>query len=172
MSMRVPAARTIASRTRRVSRGEYDGMKDTTTTMAIESAKPLLTLALSQGSAHHSEIDPFFLLLSPRPTRRYFPNRHLTRCAFRAIILATSYSLILAASYSPTLPASYPLSFSPPAPSLTSYSSRCIVQLPAGCHSESCANHVTKLTIILAVSYLQSYLPHPTCYRPRHRHPH
>jgi len=63
----------------------------------------------------------------------------------------------------------YLLSFSPPAPSLTSYSSRCIVQLPAVCHSESCANHVTKLAIILAVSYLQSYSPRPTCYRPRRR---
>jgi len=61
--------------------------------MAIESANPLLTLALSQGSAHHSQIDPFFLLLSPRPTRRHFSNRHLIRCAFLTIILAASYSL-------------------------------------------------------------------------------
>jgi len=52
MSMRVPAVRTIASRMRRISRGEYDSMKDEMSTMAIESAKPLLTLALSQGSAH------------------------------------------------------------------------------------------------------------------------
>jgi len=57
MSMRVPAARTIASRMRQVSRGEYDGMKDATSTMTIESAKPLLTLALLQGSAHSSLID-------------------------------------------------------------------------------------------------------------------
>ena len=55
--MRVPAVRTIASRTRRVSRSEYDGMKDVTSTMAIESAKPLLMLALAQGSAHSSHID-------------------------------------------------------------------------------------------------------------------
>jgi len=47
MSMRVPVARTIVSRTQRVSRGEYDGVKDTTSTMAIESVKPPLTLALS-----------------------------------------------------------------------------------------------------------------------------
>ena len=61
MSMRVPAARTIASRTWRVSHGEYDGMKDVTSTMAIESAKPLLTLALSQGLARSSLIDrPLF----------------------------------------------------------------------------------------------------------------
>jgi len=61
MSMRVPAVRTIASRIRRVSRGEYDGVKDTTITMAIESAKPPLTLALSQGSAGSSLVDrPLF----------------------------------------------------------------------------------------------------------------
>jgi len=52
--MRVSAARTIVSRTQRVSCGKYDGMKDATSMMAIESAKPLLTLALSEGSAHHS----------------------------------------------------------------------------------------------------------------------
>jgi len=65
-----------------------------------------------------------------------------------AIVLAagTLIDIILAASY--------PLLFSPPAPSLTSYSSCCIVQLPTVCHSESCANHVTKLAIILAASYL------------------
>jgi len=61
MSMRVPAVRTIASRMWRVSHGEYDGVKDATSTMAIESAKPLLMLALSQGSAHSSLIDrPLF----------------------------------------------------------------------------------------------------------------
>jgi len=57
MSMRVPAARTIASRTRQVSHSEYDGMKDATSTMAIENTKSLLTLALSQGSARSSLID-------------------------------------------------------------------------------------------------------------------
>jgi len=41
------------------------------------------------------------------------------------------------------------------------YSSHCIVQLPTVCHSERCANHVTKLAIILAASYLQSYSPRP-----------
>jgi len=39
-------------------------------------------------------------------------------------------------------------------------------------HSESCTNLVTKLTIILTASYLQSYSPRPTCYRPRRGHPH
>jgi len=55
--MRVSAARTIASSTWRVSHGEYDGVKDAMSTMAIESAKPLLTLTLSQGSACSSLID-------------------------------------------------------------------------------------------------------------------
>jgi len=93
-----------------------------------------------------------------------------TRHVLLAIVLAagTLIDIILAASYL--------LSFSPLAPSLTSYLSRCIVQLPAVCHSESCANHVTKLAIILAVSYLQSFSPCPTCYRPcrrrcAHHHP-
>ena len=40
------------------------------------------------------------------------------------------------------------------------------------CHSESYANLVTKLAIILAASYLQSYTPRPTCYRPCRWHPH
>jgi len=99
-------------------------------------------------------------LYSPRLTCNH------TRCILLAIVLAagTLIDIILAASY--------PLSFLPLAPSLTTYSSRCIVQLPAVCHSESCANHVTKLAIILAASYLQSYSPCPTCYRPRRRHPH
>ena len=93
-----------------------------------------------------------------------------TRHVLLAIVLAagTLIDIILAASYL--------LSFSPLAPSLTSYLSRCIVQLPTVCHSESCANHVTKLAIILAVSYLQSFSPCPTCYRPcrrrcAHHHP-
>jgi len=55
--MRTPAARTTASRTRRVwlqvRHGDYYGVKDATSTMAMESAKPLLTLALTQGSARH-----------------------------------------------------------------------------------------------------------------------
>jgi len=89
-----------------------------------------------------------------------------TRRVLLTIVLAagTMIDIILAASD--------PLSFSLPAPSLTSYSSRCIVQLPAVCHSKSCANHVTKIAIILAASYLQSYSPRPTSYRPRCRHPH
>jgi len=82
------------------------------------------------------------------PLPSYLPRR---TCSYiRRILLA----LILAASYS--------LSFSPPAPSLTSYSSRCMVQLPAVCHSKSCTNHVTKLAIILVASYSPLYLPRLT----------
>jgi len=83
-----------------------------------------------------------------------------TRRVLLAIVLAagTLIDIILAASY--------PLLFSPPAPSLTSYSSRCIVQLPAVCHSESCANHVTKLAIILAASYLLSSSQPAACSSP------
>jgi len=77
-----------------------------------------------------------------------------------AIVLAagTLIDIILATSY--------PLSFSPPAPSLTSYSSCCIVQLPAVCHLESCANHVTKFAMILAASYLLSSSPPVACSSP------
>jgi len=108
-------------------------------------------------------------------SRRQDPHGHHTGPVLLAIILAASYSL----AYSPRptryrprrqpphghhtrrvlLAASYSLSFSPLAPSLTSYLSRCIVQLPAVCHSESCANHVTKLAIILTASYLLSSSP-------------
>jgi len=44
--------------------------------------------------------------------------------------------------------------------------SRCL------CHSESCANLVTKLAVVLAACYMQSYSPYPTCYCPRRWHPH
>ena len=101
-------------------------------------------LTLSQSSPSYS----------PRLTCNH------TRRVLLAIVLAagTLIDIILAASY--------PLAFSPPAPSLTSYASRCIVQLPTVCHSESCANHVTKLAIILTASYLLSSLPPAACSSP------
>jgi len=101
-------------------------------------------LTLSQSSPSYS----------PRLTCNH------TRRILLAIVLAagTLIDIILAASY--------PLSFSPPAPSLTSYLSRCIVQLPAVCHSESCANHVTKIAIKLAASYLLSSSPPVACSSP------
>ena len=97
----------------------------------------------------------------------------------QALVMAWRFSL---PSYSPhrtcshtrrvllalILTASYSLSFLLPAPSLTSYSPRCIVQLPAVCHSESCANHVMKLAIILVASYSTLYPPRLTRSHTRH----
>ena len=51
------------------------------------SAKPLPTLALAQGSASSSLLDPFFLLLSPRP-RYSSSSYHATKLA---IVVAASY---------------------------------------------------------------------------------
>ena len=105
----------------------------------MESAKPLLTLALSQDSARSSLIDPFFLLLSPRPTRRHFPHRHFTRRAFLTTLLATILfiDIVLVTSYCTT-------------------SHRC------SCHSERCAKYVTKLAIILVASFSPPYSPRLT----------
>jgi len=127
-------------------------------------------------------------LRTPHCVLYNFPVSVALRAALTLSQSSPSYSLRLTCNYTHhvllaiiltagtlidiILAVSYPLWFSLPAPSLTSYSSRCIVQLPAICHSESCANHVTKLAIMLAASYLQSYSPCPTCYRPHHRHPH
>jgi len=116
-----------------------------------------------------------------------------TRRVLLAIVLAagTLIDIILAASYS--------LSSSPVAPSLTSYSSLCIVQLPgvsvtlraALTLSQSSPSYLPHLTcnhtrrvllaivlaaatlidIILAASYACSYCPQPTRYRSRRRHP-
>ena len=107
--------------------------------MAMESAKSLLTLALLQGLARSSLIDPFFLLLSPHPTRRHFPHRHFTRHVFLATLLAAILliDIVLVTSYCTT-------------------SHRC------SCHSERCAKHVTKLAIILVMSFSPPYSPHLT----------
>jgi len=83
--------------------------------------------------------------------------------------LVTKLAIILAASYLQSyFAASYSLSSSPLAPSLTSYSSLCIVQLPGV--------SVTLRAVLTMSQSSQSYLPCPTCYRPRrrwcaHRHP-
>jgi len=89
---------------------------------------------------------------------------HLTCNHTRRVLLA----IVLAAGtlIDIILTAFYPLSFSPLAPSLTSYSSRCIVQLPTVCHSESYTNHVTKPAIILATSYLLLSLLPAACSSP------
>jgi len=90
--------------------------------MSDERAEPYESASVSNGLALSIAI---ILIVSFTPS--YSP--HLTCSHTHHVLLA----LILAASYS--------LSFLPPAPSLTLYSSRCIVQLPAVCHSDSCANH-------------------------------
>ena len=107
--------------------------------MAMGSAKPLLTLALSQGSARSSLIDAFFLRLSPGPTRRHFPHRHFTRHAFLATLLAAILliDIVLITSYCTT--------------------SRCY-----SCQSERCAKHVTKFAIILVASCSPPYSPRLT----------
>ena len=91
------------------------------------------------NSARSSLIVPFLLPISPRPTRRHFSYGHLTRHVFLAMLLAAILliDIILITSYCTT-------------------SHRCY------CHSESCANHVTKLAIILIASFSPSYLPHLT----------
>jgi hypothetical protein len=73
-------------------------------------------------------------------------------------------------------PASSPLSL------LTSYWSRCIVQLVTLCHLERCGNNLTKLVDHLGVSYWlssavlasssTSYFSHHTCYHLCCQHPH
>ena len=126
------------------------------------------------ASACPSLLDPFFLLLSPCPrysssffalasyspssnppclTSRHFPHRHLTRRAFLATLLA---AILTAIKLIDILLIDIVL--------LTSY---CTTSRRCSCHSESCANHVTKLAIILAASYSLSSSPRPSRYRPR-----
>jgi len=80
--------------------------------------------------------------------------------------LALSIAIVLVTSFTPSyrhdlLAASYSLSPSPLAPSLTSYSSLCIVQLPGV--------SVTLRAALTMSQSSQSYSPRPSCYRPRHR---
>jgi len=116
--------------------------------------------------------------------------------------LLPSYSLRLSRHHTrrDLLATSYSLSSSPLAPSLTSYSSLCIVQLPsvsvtlraALTLSQSSLSYSPRLTcnhtrrvllaiilaagtlidIILATSYTRSCSLWPTRYRSRYRHPH
>jgi len=106
--------------------------------MSDEQAEPYESTSDSNGLALTTTI---VLVTSFTPSYLLHLTCSHTRRVLLAVILAASYLLL----------------FSPLAPSLTSYLSHCIVQLPAVCHSESCANHVTKLAIIRITSYLQSY---------------
>src|SRR3978361_2526717 len=90
------------------------------------------------------------------------PTRHQTRCIVLAIILAALYS----PSYAPH-PTRYRPSRRHP------HWHRILVTLYCTtsryvCHSESYANHVTKLaTVILVASYSPSYSPHCTRHHTR-----
>jgi len=90
---------------------------------------------------------------------------HETRRSSRRVLLAIIHAagividIVLVASY---LLSSTPPASSPPS-SLTSYSSRQIVQLPTVCPSESCANNSRSSSI---------FSPRLTCYHPRRQHPH
>jgi len=145
-------------------------------------------------------MDPFFLLLSPHPTCRHFPNQHLTRCAFLATILTVSYSL----SYllRPTCPHSLR-----PTPYrshhwhphwhrtrhvvlynlLLSVTPRAVITMSQSSPSYSprlTCNHThrvllafvlaagTLIDIILTASFARSYSPRPTRYCSHRRHPH
>jgi len=102
----------------------------------------------SEIYANHVTKLAIILLVSFMPS--YLPC--LTRFHTHHVLLA----LILAVSYL--------LSSLLPAPSLTSYSSLCIVQLPS-----------MSVTLRAALTMSQSspsYSPHPTCYHPRHWCPH
>jgi len=107
--------------------------------MAMESGKLLLTLALSQGLARSSLIDPFLLLLSPRPTCRHFPHRHFSRRTFLATLLAAILltDIVLITSY-------------------------CTTSRHCSCNCERCAKHVTNLAIILVASFSPPYSLHLT----------
>ena len=134
--------------------------------MSMQSAKPFLTLAL---------LDPFFLFLSPRPRysssffalpsfstpsnsccliRRHFPDQHLTRRAFLATLLAAI----------PT-PIKHIDIHHNDIVLITSY---CTSSRRCSSHSQSCANHVPNLAIILAASYSLSSSPRLSRSHSRH----
>ena len=104
-------------------------------------AKPCVSASVSNGLALCIDIilaTSYSLLSSPRLTR--FHSRHV----LLPIVLAAGVliDIVLVTVYSTT--------------------SQCL------CHSESCANHVTKLAIILAVSYSLSSSPRLTRSHSRH----
>jgi len=100
-----------------------------------EQAEPCISASVSNGLPLCIDIilaASYSLSSSPRLTRSH--SRHV----LLAIVLAAGVliDIVLVTVYSTT--------------------SRCL------CHSESCSNHVTKLTIILAASYSLSSSPHLT----------
>jgi len=148
--------------------------------MSMQSAKPLPTLALTQGSASSSLLDPFSLLLSPSPrylssslhchhTRRHQTNDILFVDIFLIVIFLMNIFLINILLVAPFL-----LRYSPPSSlpsntstssSTTSYSSHCIVPAPT-------TVPVTRRAVLTMPQSLPSCSPPPTSYRPRRQHPH
>jgi len=143
-----------------------------------QTRQVLLATTLVTFTRHHTRRVASYSLSSSPPvssSTSYLSRRivHLpavcpsASCANNVTKLAD----LLAASYSPSYTSSltrlhtrrvvsYLVSSSPPISSSTSYSSRRIVQLSTVCPSESCANHFTKLAIILVASYsLLSLVP-------------
>jgi len=152
--------------------------------MSMQSAKPLLILALMQGSACSSLLSrPLFsspftvssilvvILRISIILAAMLTAIKLIDILLIDIVLITSYCTSShhsschsesCANYFPTLviilAASYSLSSSPPAPSLTSYLSLCILQLPG-----------VSVTLRAAITTSQSspsYSPCPTRYCP------
>jgi len=109
------------------------------------------------------------LNMMPRATNPPLLSSHFIIRATIALITSYLLSSTLAANSSPPS-------------SSTSYSSYRIVQLPTVCHSESCANNLTKLVDLLAAFYVQSSKPPAssstsyssglTYYHSRRRYPH
>jgi len=143
--------------------------------MSMQSAKPLPTLALAQGSASSSLLDPFFfsfhLVLDTRrrPSHCHHTHRHqINDILFVDIFLVDIFliNILLVAPfllrYSP--PSSLPSNTSTSS-STTSYSSHRIVPAPT-------AVPVSRRAVLTMPKSSPSCSPPPTSYRPRCRHPH
>jgi len=140
----------------------------------------------SESCANHVSNIAIILAASYLRSSSLRLTRAESRYVLLAIVLATStlIDIILVTVYSTTsrclcnsescanhvtklaiiLATSYLLSSSTPAPSLSSYSSLCILQLPGV--------SVTLRAMLTMSQRLPSYSPHPTRYRPHCQHPH
>ena len=131
--------------------------------MSMQRAKPLPTLALPQGSRSSSLLDPFFLLLSPRPLHCHHTRRHQTNDVLFVDIFLINIFLINILLVAPfllhfSLPSSLPSNTSTSS-STTSYSSHRIVPAPT-------AVSVTRRAVLTMPQSSPSCSPPPTSYRP------
>jgi len=154
--------------------------------MSMQSAKPLPTVALAQGSASSLLLDPFFkfsfhLVLDTRRrpshchhTRRHQINDILFVDIFLINIFLINIFLINIFLINILLVAPFLLRYLPPSSlpsntlttsSTTSYSSHRIVPSPT-------AVPVTRRAVLTMPQSSPSCSPPPTSYRPRCRHPH